>query len=108
MSATVNTVLGPVPADELGVVAVHEALLSVLPGAEYAFDITIDRAEIFETLAGKLTDFHAHGRQDDRRQHRHVPRPRPEAATRPCHAPPACTSSRRRAWARRRCSAATS
>jgi phosphotriesterase-related protein len=60
-TATVNTVLGPVPADGLGVVSVHEALLSVVPGAEYAFDITMDRAEIFETLAGKLTDFRCHG-----------------------------------------------
>ena len=58
---TVNTVLGPVPASELGVVAIHEALLSVLPGAQYAPDISMDRAEIFETLAGKLTDFRAHG-----------------------------------------------
>ncbi|MFG1945432.1 phosphotriesterase [Nonomuraea sp. NPDC048826] len=58
---TVNTVLGPVPAEELGVVAVHEALLSVLPGAEHAFDITFDRAEIFEILAGKLADFREHG-----------------------------------------------
>jgi len=54
---TVNTVLGPVAADDLGVVAVHEALLSVVPGAEHAYDITIDRAEIFATLAGKLTGF---------------------------------------------------
>ncbi|MEV0624900.1 phosphotriesterase [Nonomuraea wenchangensis] len=61
MSSTVNTVLGPVPADDLGVVAIHEALLSVLPGAEHAFDITIDRAEIFEILARKLADFRAHG-----------------------------------------------
>ena len=60
-SSTVNTVLGPVPADGLGVVSVHEALLSVVPGAEYAFDITMDRAEIFQTLAGKLTDFRDHG-----------------------------------------------
>lgn len=58
---TVHTVLGPVPADELGVVSVHEALLSVVPGAEHAFDITMDRAEIFETLAAKLTDFREHG-----------------------------------------------
>ncbi|GAA3585756.1 phosphotriesterase [Nonomuraea rosea] len=57
----VNTVLGPVPAQELGVVAIHEALLSVFPGAEHAFDVTIDRAEIFETLAGKLRDFRRHG-----------------------------------------------
>ena len=60
-STTVNTVLGPVPADELGVVSVHEALLSVVPGAGHAYDITIDRAEIFEILAAKLTDFRAHG-----------------------------------------------
>ncbi|MFF5343656.1 phosphotriesterase [Streptomyces althioticus] len=60
-STTVNTVLGPVPADELGVVSVHEALLSMVPGAEHAYDITIDRAEIFEILAAKLTDFRAHG-----------------------------------------------
>ena len=57
----VTTVLGPVPAADLGVVAVHEALLSVLPGAQYAFDITMDRAEMFETLAGKLADFRRHG-----------------------------------------------
>ncbi|WP_310742373.1 phosphotriesterase [Microbispora sp. H13382] len=58
---TVNTVLGPVPAQELGVAAVHEALLSVFPGAQYGFDVTLDRAEIFETLAGKLKDFRRHG-----------------------------------------------
>ena len=58
---TVNTVLGPVPADELGAVAVHEALLSVVPGAQFAPDVTIDRAEVFETLAAKLTDFREHG-----------------------------------------------
>ena len=59
--ATVNTVLGPVPAGDLGVVAVHEALLSVVPGAELAPDITIDRAEVFEVLAEKLADFHRSG-----------------------------------------------
>jgi phosphotriesterase-related protein len=58
---TVNTVLGPIPAHELGVVAVHEALLSVVPGAQYAPDITLDRAEIFEILATKLRDFREHG-----------------------------------------------
>ena len=60
---TVNTVLGPIPAHELGVVAVHEALLSVVPGAQFAPDITMDRAEIFEILARKLTDFRANGGQ---------------------------------------------
>lgn len=58
---TVNTVLGPVPAGELGVVSVHEALLSVLPGAEHAVGIELDRAEIFETLAARLRDFRASG-----------------------------------------------
>jgi len=57
MSAIVNTVLGPVPADSLGVVAVHEALLSVVPGAEHGYDIPMDRAELFEVLAAKLTAF---------------------------------------------------
>ena len=61
ISRTVNTVLGPVPADDLGVVAVHEALLSVVPGAEHAYDITLDRAEIFATLYRKLADFRARG-----------------------------------------------
>lgn len=60
---TVNTVLGPIPASELGVVAVHEALLSVLPGAQYAPDISMDRAEIYEALAAKLIDFREHGGQ---------------------------------------------
>ena len=58
---TVNTVLGPVSAENLGVVCVHEALLSVLPGAQYAYDLVIDRAEIFETLAAKLISFQAAG-----------------------------------------------
>jgi phosphotriesterase-related protein len=53
----VNTVLGPVPADDLGVVAIHEALLSVVPGAEHAYDVTIDRAEVFAVLARKLAAF---------------------------------------------------
>jgi phosphotriesterase-related protein len=56
-SPTVNTVLGPVPAADLGVVAVHEALLSVLPGAQYAPDISMDRAEIYEALEAKVIAF---------------------------------------------------
>lgn len=60
-SGTVNTVLGPVPANDLGVVAIHEALLYVLPGAQFAHDITIERAEVFDTIAAKLVDFRAAG-----------------------------------------------
>jgi phosphotriesterase-related protein len=55
--ATVNTVLGPIDADQLGVTLVHESLLYVLPGAQYAYDIKIDRAEVFDALANKLTDY---------------------------------------------------
>ncbi|QGU06954.1 hypothetical protein COCCU_05040 [Corynebacterium occultum] len=58
---TVNTVLGPIAASDLGVTAVHEALLSVLPGAQYAPDISLDRPEIFEALATKLRAFKAAG-----------------------------------------------
>ena len=32
-----------------------------MPGAEHAFDVTIDRAAIFERLAGKLIEFRRHG-----------------------------------------------
>src|SRR5690349_20810680 len=54
---SVHTVLGPVPADDLGVVSIHEGLLSVLPGAQFAHDITIDRAEVFDRLERRLVEF---------------------------------------------------
>lgn len=57
MGKNVNTVLGPVPAGDLGVTLTSEALLSVLPGAQYAYDITLDRAAVFEALAMKLRAF---------------------------------------------------
>jgi phosphotriesterase-related protein len=60
-SGVVRTVLGLVPADELGVVLIHESLLSVVPGAEYAPEINMDRSEIFEVLKRKLTEFRRHG-----------------------------------------------
>ena len=58
---TVNTVLGPVPAEQLGVTLLSESLMYVLPGAQYAYDIKMDRAEIFETLEAKLIAFKAAG-----------------------------------------------
>lgn len=61
MTNTVNTVLGPVPAEQLGIVAAHETLLSVLPGAQYGYDIEMDRAVIFRVLADKLKAFKAAG-----------------------------------------------
>lgn len=54
---TVSTVLGPVAAADLGVVAAHEALLSVVPGAEHAPDITMARAEIVAELLEKVRAF---------------------------------------------------
>jgi phosphotriesterase-related protein len=59
--AVVRTVLGPVPAEDLGVVAVHEALLSVLPGAEHGYDVVMDRVEIFDALAALLVGFREAG-----------------------------------------------
>src|SRR6476660_5582980 len=53
----VRTVLGPVPAQELGVVLIHESILSVMPGAQYAPEIDMDRSKIFEELKRKLTEF---------------------------------------------------
>lgn len=58
---SVNTVLGPVDARRLGVTLVSESLLYVLPGAQYAYDIRIDRADVFDAIAAKLTAFKAAG-----------------------------------------------
>ena len=74
-----NTVLGPVDARRLGVTLVCESLMYVLPGAQYAYDIKIDRAEVFDLLAAKLMEFKAAGggRRHHRRCYRHVPGARP-------------------------------
>ncbi len=56
-SGVVRTVLGLVPANELGVVLIHESLLSVVPGAEFAPEIKMDKSEIFDTLKSKLIEF---------------------------------------------------
>ena len=60
-TGVVYSVLGPVPASDLGVTLVHEGLLSIVPGAQYAFDIKVDRAEIFDTLKSKLNAFKSAG-----------------------------------------------
>jgi phosphotriesterase-related protein len=59
--AFVNTVLGPVDADDLGATLISESLVNVVPGAQYGYDIRIDRAEVFEAVAAKLADFKASG-----------------------------------------------
>ncbi len=60
-SGVVRTVLGPVPAQELGVVLIHESILSVMPGAQYAPEIDMDRSKIFEELKRKLTELRRAG-----------------------------------------------
>ncbi len=60
-AASVNTVLGPLDAKQLGITLVSESLMYVLPGAQYAYDIRIDRADVFDALAAKLTEFKAAG-----------------------------------------------
>ncbi|KWW11023.1 MULTISPECIES: aryldialkylphosphatase [Peribacillus] len=60
-SGSVRTVLGLVPAQELGVVLIHESLLSVMPGAEYAPEIDMDKSKIFDILHRKLTEFRRSG-----------------------------------------------
>lgn len=59
--ALVNTVRGPVEAGDLGVTLVREALVNMVPGAQYAYDIRIDRVEVFEAIKVKLDDFRANG-----------------------------------------------
>ncbi len=56
-SNVVQTILGPVPAHELETVLIHESILSVIPGAELAPEIDMDRSKIFEALKSKLTEF---------------------------------------------------
>lgn len=56
-SGIVQTVIGPVPAQELGVVLIRESILSVVPGAELAPEINMDENRIFEILRSTLTEF---------------------------------------------------
>jgi phosphotriesterase-related protein len=60
-AGSVNTVLGPVDASRLGITLMSESLMYVLPGAQYAYDIHIDRAEVFDAIAAKLVAFKAAG-----------------------------------------------
>lgn len=60
-AAVVSTVLGPVEAGQIGVTLLCGSLLQVLPGAQDAFDIHIDRAEVFDILAARLEAFRRAG-----------------------------------------------
>lgn len=59
--ASINTVLGPVEGSQLGITLLSESLMNVLPGAQYAYDIKIDRADVFDALEAKLLAFKAAG-----------------------------------------------
>lgn len=60
-NTVVNTVLGPVDSGQLGVTLISESLMYVLPGAQYAYDIHIDRAACFDIIAARLTQFREAG-----------------------------------------------
>ncbi|WP_249871687.1 phosphotriesterase [Oceanobacillus saliphilus] len=53
----VNTVLGPVSVAELGVVLVHEVLVSKIPGAEFAPEMDMDESKQFNTLKQSLKEY---------------------------------------------------
>ncbi|MFC2947599.1 phosphotriesterase family protein [Virgibacillus sediminis] len=60
-SRVVQTVLGPVSGKELGLILTHEALLSVVPGAEIAPEIDFDESKQFDVLRRALTEFRRFG-----------------------------------------------
>ena len=53
----IDTLLGPVDADEIGIVAMHEHLLYGLHGWQWAPEFNFDRALAFETIRDELIDF---------------------------------------------------
>jgi phosphotriesterase-related protein len=57
----VNTVLGPVPAEELGLVAVHEHIGYGMPGSELDTTWWKTPEERYEETVPKLRRFHQHG-----------------------------------------------
>ena len=59
----VNTLLGPVHPDEMGVTATHEYIMSGLPGWEYDNSFWFDMSRAFETCYNELMDFRLLGGQ---------------------------------------------
>ncbi|WP_406141887.1 phosphotriesterase [Streptomyces sp. NBC_01089] len=57
----VNTVLGPVPADELGFVAIHEHIGYGMPGSELDTKWWKDPEQRYEETVPKLRGFHEYG-----------------------------------------------
>ncbi|MFC2947594.1 phosphotriesterase family protein [Virgibacillus sediminis] len=56
-TALVHTVLGPVPAKELGVILTSESILNIVPGAEFAPEIDMDENKQFEVLKRALKEY---------------------------------------------------
>src|SRR4030042_3326666 len=59
----INTVLGPVHPDEISVTAIHEHLMSGLPGWEYDPDFWFDMGAAFEDCYNAVMDFKLLGGQ---------------------------------------------
>ena len=59
--ADIKTLLGPIPSEELGVVAIHEHLLYGLHGWQWAPGFDYDRSAAFETIRDALLRFKAAG-----------------------------------------------
>ena len=74
--SSVNTVLGPIPAEELGFVAVHEHIGYGMPGSRARHQVVEDPEQRYEETVPKLREFHRYGGRHLRRRHRHLQRPR--------------------------------
>lgn len=59
----VNTVNGPIEAEQLGITAIHEHLLLGMPGWEHMAGLVFDRARAFEKIKKDLLEFKRLGGQ---------------------------------------------
>ena len=59
--AQVQTVLGPISPEELGITAMHEHVVYGMPGWEYAPEVNFDHASAFEKIKKDLLDFKSAG-----------------------------------------------
>lgn len=59
--AQVQTVLGPISPEELGITAMHEHIVYGMPGWEYAPEVNFDRSSAFEKIKKDLLDFKSAG-----------------------------------------------
>ena len=61
--AHVNTVLGPIHSEEMGITAMHEHLMWGLPGWDYDPEFWINISEAFTECYNNLMDFKLRGGQ---------------------------------------------